>query len=123
LAESLTYKAQGYSVVGMTNMPEAKLVREAELGYATVAMVTDFDCWRPDHDAVTVQDIIKVLLANAEKAKRLVARLAQDFPCEHEPCPIGSDRALDTAIITAPEARDPVLMKKLDAGAGRVLKG
>ena len=122
LAESLTYKQLGYSVIGMTNMPEAKLAREAEICYATVAMVTDFDCWHPDHDAVTVQDIIKVLTANAEKAKRLVARLARDFPREHEPCPIGSDRALDTALITAPEARDPELLKKLDAVAGRVLK-
>ena len=121
LAESLTYKQLGYSVIGMTNMPEAKLAREAEICYATVAMVTDFDCWHPDHDAVTVQDIIKVLIANAEKAKRLVARLARDFPREHEPCPIGSDRALDTALITAPEARDPELIKKLDAVAGRVL--
>jgi 5'-methylthioadenosine phosphorylase len=123
LAESLTYKGLGYAVIGMTNMPEAKLAREAELCYATVAMVTDFDCWHPDHDAVTVQDIIKVLTANAEKAKRLIARLARDFPHEHEPCPIGSDRALDTAMITAPEARDPALLKKLDAVAGRVLGG
>ncbi len=106
LAESLTYKQHGYAVIGMTNMPEAKLAREAELCYATVAMVTDFDCWQ--------------LTANAEKAKRLVARLAHDFPREHEPCPIGSDRALDTAIITAPEARDPALMAKLDAVAGRL---
>jgi 5'-methylthioadenosine phosphorylase len=121
LSESLTYKGQGYSVIGMTNMPEAKLAREAELCYATVAMVTDFDCWHPDHDAVTVTDIIKVLTANAAKAVGLVARLARDFPREHEPCPIGSDRALDTAIITAPEARDPELLKKLDAVAGRVL--
>jgi 5'-methylthioadenosine phosphorylase len=121
LAESLTYKQLGYSVIGMTNMPEAKLAREAEICYATVAMVTDYDCWHPDHDAVTVQDIIKVLTANADKAKRLVARLARDFPREHEPCPIGSDRALDTALITAPEARDKKLVKKLDAVAGRVL--
>ncbi|MGB6969597.1 MAG: S-methyl-5'-thioadenosine phosphorylase, partial [Methyloceanibacter sp.] len=121
LAESLTYKGLGYSVIGMTNLPEAKLAREAELCYATVAMVTDFDCWHPDHDAVTVTDIVKVLTANAEKAAGLVARFARDFPREHEPCPIGSDRALDTAIITAPEARDPVLLKKLDAVAGRVL--
>jgi 5'-methylthioadenosine phosphorylase len=106
----------------MTNMPEAKLAREAELCYATVAMVTDFDCWHPDHDAVTVQDIIKVLTANADKAKRLVARLAQVLPREHEPCPIGSDRALETALITAPEARDPAMIKKLDAVAGRVLR-
>jgi 5'-methylthioadenosine phosphorylase len=102
-------------------MPEAKLAREAEICYATVAMVTDFDCWHPDHDAVTVQDIIKVLSANADKAKRLVTRLANDFPRQHEPCPIGSDRALDTALITAPEARDPALLAKLDAIAGRVL--
>jgi len=121
LAESLTYKQLGYSVIGMTNMPEAKLAREAEIGYATVAMVTDYDCWHPDHDAVTVQDIIKVLTANADKAKRLVARLARDFPREHEACPIGSDRALDSALITAPEARDKKLLKKLDAVAGRVL--
>jgi 5'-methylthioadenosine phosphorylase len=123
LAESLTYKNLGYSVIGMTNMPEAKLAREAELCYATVAMVTDFDCWHPDHDAVTVQDNIKVRTANADKAKRLVARLAQVLPREHEPCPIGSDRALETALITAPEARDPAMIKKLDAVAGRVLRG
>src|SRR5438094_4077119 len=122
LAESLTYKQLGYSVIGMTNMPEAKLAREAEICYATVAMVTDFDCWHPDHDAVTVQDIIKVLTTNAEKAKQLVTRLATDFPREHEPCPVGSDRALDNALITAPQARDKALLKKLDAVAGRVLK-
>ena len=122
-AESMTYKNLGYSVIGMTNMPEAKLAREAEICYATVAMVTDFDCWHPDHDAVTVQDIIRVLTSNADKAKALVARLAQDFPREHEPCLIGSDRALDTALITAPEARDPELLKKLDAVAGRILRG
>jgi len=123
LAESLTYKQLGYSVIGMTNMPEAKLAREAEICYATVAMVTDFDCWHPDHDAVTVADIIKVLTTNADKAKRLVARLARDFPREHENCPIGSDRALDSALITTPEARDPELIRKLDAVAGRILKG
>ena len=122
LAESMTYKQLGYSVIGMTNLPEAKLSREAELCYATVAMVTDFDCWHPDHDAVTVQDIIAVLSANAETAKNLVARLARDFPLEHEPCPIGSDRALDNSLITAPEARDRKLLRKLDAVAGRVLK-
>ena len=121
-AESMTYKTLGYSVIGMTNLPEAKLAREAEICYATVAMVTDFDCWHPEHDAVTVSDIIAVLQENSERAKRLVARLAADFPREHEPCPIGSDRALDTALITAPEARDPALLKKLDAVAGRVLK-
>lgn len=122
-AESVTYKTLGYSVIGMTNMPEAKLAREAEICYATVAMVTDFDCWHPEHDAVTVQQIVKVLLDNAARAQSLVARLARDFPREHEACPIGTDRALDTALITAPEARDPELLKKLDAVAGRVLKG
>jgi 5'-methylthioadenosine phosphorylase len=121
-AESMTYKGAGYSVIGMTNMPEAKLAREAEICYATVAMVTDFDCWHPDHDVVTVQDIIRVLTSNADKAKALVVRLARDFPREHEPCPVGSDRALDTALITAPEARDPELLKKLDAVAGRILR-
>ncbi|MBI3703331.1 MAG: S-methyl-5'-thioadenosine phosphorylase [Rhizobiales bacterium] len=121
-AESMTYKQLGYSVIGMTNMPEAKLAREAELCYATLAMVTDYDCWHPDHDAVTVQDIIKLVHANAERAQRLVARLARDFPREHEPCPIGSDRALDNALITAQSARDPELIKKLDAVAGRVLE-
>ena len=123
LAESQLYRSWGARVIGMTNLPEAKLAREAEICYASMAMVTDFDCWHPDHDAVTVQDIIKVLMENADKGVRLVARLARDFPREHEPCPIGSDRALDTAIITAPEARDPELLKKLDAVAGRVLKG
>ena len=122
-AESELYRSWGCSVIGMTNMPEAKLAREAEICYATIAMVTDYDCWHPDHDAVTVTDIIKVLTANAEKAAGLVARLARDFPREHEPCLVGSDRALDTAIITAPEARDPELLRKLDAVAGRVLKG
>jgi 5'-methylthioadenosine phosphorylase len=121
-AESMTYKGLGYSVIGMTNMPEAKLAREAEICYATVAMVTDYDCWHPDHDAVTVQDIIKVLTANADKAKRLVARLAKDFPRAHAPAPCGSERAPDTAITTAPVARDKRLLKKLDAVAGRVLK-
>lgn len=122
LAESLGYKAQGHSVIGMTNMPEAKLAREAEICYASVAMVTDFDCWHPHHDAVTVQDIIRVLNSNAGKAKALVARLARDFPRMHEACPVGSDRALDSALITAPEARDPQLLRKLDAVAGRVLR-
>lgn len=121
-AESMTYKQLGYSVIGMTNMPEAKLAREAEICYATVAMVTDFDCWHPEHDAVTVADIVAVLVDNADRAKRLVSRLARDFPREHELCPIGSDRALDNALITRPEARDPEIMKKLDAVAGRVLK-
>src|SRR3569833_3801344 len=101
-AERMTYKTLGYSVIGMTNLPEAKLAREAEICYATVAMVTDFDCWHPEHDAVTVADIVKVLTSNAERAKGLVARLARDFPREHEACPIGSDRALAAALLAAP---------------------
>jgi len=105
----------------MTNMPEAKLAREAELCYATVAMVTDYDCWHHEHEAVDVQSIIKVLGENRDRAQALVSRLAQSFPKEHEPCPMGSDRALDFALITAPEARDPALIAKLDAVAGRVL--
>lgn len=119
-AESLTYKAAGYDVIGMTALPEAKLAREAELSYATIAMVTDFDCWHPEHDDVDVASIIDVVRSNADKASRLLARLLADFPQEHEPCPIGSDRALDTAIITAPEARDPQLLGKLDAVMARV---
>jgi 5'-methylthioadenosine phosphorylase len=121
LAESLTHKGLDHDVIGMTVMPEAKLAREAEITYATVAMVTDYDCWHPEHDAVEVSAIIKVVLENAEKAARLLARLARDFPVEHEPCPVRSDRALDTAIMTAPQFRDPELMRKLDAVAGRVL--
>src|SRR3569623_378319 len=112
-AESMTYKQLGYSVIGMTNMPEAKLAREAEICYATVAMVTDIDCWHPDHAADTVQAIIRVLLANAVKAKSLVARLARDFPRAHEACPIGSDRAQESALIPAPDARDPTHLKQL----------
>jgi 5'-methylthioadenosine phosphorylase len=119
----MTYKGLGYDVIGMTNMPEAKLAREAEITYATVAMVTDFDCWHPEHDAVEVSAIIAVIRANAENASRLVSRLARDFPAEHEPCPARSDRALDTALITPPGFRDPELMRKLDAVAGRVLGG
>jgi 5'-methylthioadenosine phosphorylase len=121
-AESMTYKGLGYDVIGMTNMPEAKLAREAEITYASIAMVTDYDCWHPEHAAVEVADIIAVVVANAEKAARLVARLARDFPAEHEPCPVRSDRALDTAIITPPAFRDPALLEKLDAVAGRVLR-
>lgn len=120
-AESMTYKGLGYDVIGMTAMPEAKLAREAEITYAIVAMVTDYDCWHPEHAAVEVADIIKVVVANAAKAARLVARLARDFPAQHEPCPVRSDRALDSAFITAPDARDPELMRRLDAVAGRAL--
>jgi len=122
LAESRLYRSWGCDVIGMTNMPEAKLAREAELCYATLAMVTDFDSWHADHGTVDVAKIVAVMHANADKAKALVAALARDFPREHELCPIGSDRALDHAIITAPEKRDPALLAKLDAVAGRVLK-
>lgn len=121
LAESVGYKQMGYDVIGMTNMPEAKLAREAEITYATCAMVTDYDCWHPDHAAVDVAAVIAVVKANAANAARLVARVARDFPEEHEPCPVGSDTALEVAIMTAPALRDPALMAKLDAVAGRVL--
>ncbi|MGU3360205.1 S-methyl-5'-thioadenosine phosphorylase [Methylobacterium sp. M6A4_1b] len=120
-AESTTYKALGYDVIGMTNMPEAKLAREAEITYATIAMVTDFDCWHPTHDAVDVAAVVAVARANADKAARLVARLARDFPAEREPCPVGTERALEGAIMTAPAQRDPALLAMLDAVAGRVL--
>jgi len=120
-AESFLYRQWGCDVIGMTNMPEAKLAREAEICYATVAMVTDFDCWHDDHQDVDITEIIRVMGENSEKGARLVARLAQDFPHEHPPCPAGSDKALEFAIITPPEARDPALLAKLDAVAGRVL--
>jgi 5'-methylthioadenosine phosphorylase len=120
-AESNLYRSWGLDVIGMTNMPEAKLAREAEICYATVAMVTDYDCWHDDHADVDVASIIEVMKGNTEKAQRLVLRLAREFPKVHPPCPIGSDRALDVAIITAPDARDPSLLRKLDAVAGRVL--
>ncbi|HEX2840406.1 S-methyl-5'-thioadenosine phosphorylase [Hyphomicrobium sp.] len=120
-AESNLYRSWGMDVIGMTNMPEAKLAREAEICYATVAMVTDYDCWHDDHADVDVASIIAVMKDNTEKAQRLVGRLARDFPREHPACPIGSDRALDVALITAPEARDASLVRKLDAVAGRVL--
>jgi 5'-methylthioadenosine phosphorylase len=121
-AESNLYRSWGASVIGMTNMPEAKLAREAEICYATVAMVTDYDCWHSDHGAVDVAAVIKVLGENATKAQRLIARLARDFPRQHPVCPLGSDTALDVALITAPEKRDPALLAKLDAVAGRVLR-
>jgi 5'-methylthioadenosine phosphorylase len=120
-AESLTYKALGYDVIHMTSMPEAKLAREAEITYAVVAMVTDYDCWHETHGPVDVASLLHVMHENNGRAQRLFARLARDFPAEHPPCPVGSDRALDTAILTRPDARDPELMKKLDAVAGRVL--
>ncbi|WP_439543028.1 S-methyl-5'-thioadenosine phosphorylase [Hyphomicrobium sp.] len=120
-AESNLYRSWGMDVIGMTNMPEAKLAREAEICYATVAMVTDYDCWHDEHAAVDVASIIAIMKDNTEKAQRLVAHLARNFPRQHPACPIGSDRALDVALITAPEARDASLVRKLDAVAGRVL--
>ena len=123
LAESKSYKAANYDVIGMTNLPEAKLAREAEITYATIAMVTDFDCWHPNHDSVDVSSVIAVARANASKAAQLIARVARDFPAEREECPAGSHRALDGAIMTAPAHRDPALVAKLDVVAGRVLGG
>ena len=120
-AESELYRSWGCSVIGMTNMPEAKLAREAELCYATVAMVTDFDCWHPDHDHVTVEQVVKVLLANADRARSLVRAVVPRLGARRGPCFAGCDRALDHAVITAPERRDPALMAKLGAVAGRVL--
>ena len=122
LAESKLYRESwGCDVIGMTNMPEAKLAREAEICYATVAMVTDFDSWHPEHGEVDVSQIISTLIRNAEKAKRLVANLAEALSSERPLCEQGCDRALEHAIITAPEARDADLTDKLDAVAGRVL--
>ncbi|HUK11382.1 MAG TPA: S-methyl-5'-thioadenosine phosphorylase [Stellaceae bacterium] len=121
LAESRLYQSWGCDVIGMTNMPEAKLAREAELCYATVGMVTDFDCWHPDHDHVTVEAVVKVLLANADRARSLVKQVVPVLAARPSVCPAGCDRALDHAIITAPEARDPALLRRLDAVAGRVL--
>jgi 5'-methylthioadenosine phosphorylase len=122
-AESELYRQWNCDVIGMTNMPEAKLAREAELCYATVAMVTDYDCWHPDHDHVTVDAVIKVLLANADNARTLVRKVAPRLRQRSEPCFAGCHRALDAAIITAPGSRDPAVIKKLDAVAGRVLGG
>ena len=121
LAESQLYRSWGASVIGMTNMPEAKLAREAEICYCTVAMVTDFDSWHGGHGSVDVAKVVAVMKANSGSARRLVTRIAKSFPRQHPPCPIGSDRALDFAIMTAPEMRDPALLQKLSAVAGRVL--
>ena len=123
LAESLTYKGQGYDIIHMTSMPEAKLAREAEITYACVAMVTDYDCWHEVHGAVDVASLLRVMDENRGKAQRLFARLARDFPAERLPCPVGSDRALDGAILTHPTARDPELLTKLKTIAARVLGG
>jgi 5'-methylthioadenosine phosphorylase len=122
LAESNLYRSWGCDVIGMTNMPEAKLAREAEICFCTVAMVTDYDCWHPEHDHVQVADIVRVLLANADKGRALVKAVAPGFAQRPTPCPAGCDRVLDAALITAPEVRDPALVAKLDAVAGRVLR-
>jgi 5'-methylthioadenosine phosphorylase len=121
LAESKLYRSWDCDVIGMTNMPEAKLAREAEICYASVAMVTDFDCWHEDHDAVTVNQIIQVLLANADKARSLVRHVAHRITGDGEAPACGCRHVLDHALITAPEARDPAMLARLDAVAGRVL--
>ncbi len=121
-AESELYRQWGCAVIGMTNMPEAKLAREAETCYATVAMVTDFDCWHPDHDDVTVDIIIKVLMDNADKARALVRQVVPVLAARTETCSAGCHTALETALITAPDARDPEMIEKLSAVAGRVLR-
>ena len=121
-AESELYRAWGCAVVGMTNMPEAKLAREAELCYATVAMVTDFDCWHPDHDHVTVEMIVRTLVANATHARALVRAVApRVVQPDDAPCPCGCQRALEHALITAPASRDPLIAGRLAMVAGRVL--
>ncbi|MGD2133884.1 MAG: S-methyl-5'-thioadenosine phosphorylase [Maricaulaceae bacterium] len=123
-AESELYRTWGCDVIGMTNMPEAKLAREAELPYASVAMVTDYDCWHDDHGAVDVATVIKVLQGNADQARALVKALcAQLAETPRTPSPQGIEICLDFALITPPEKRDPALVEKLDAVAGRALKG
>ncbi|MCW8084614.1 S-methyl-5'-thioadenosine phosphorylase [Sabulicella glaciei] len=121
-AESLLYRQWGCHVIGMTNMPEAKLAREAELCYASVAMVTDYDCWHEEHDHVTVDQVVKVLFSNADKARALVKALVPRIGAPRGECPAGCDRALEHALITAPERRDPALLAKLDVVAGRILR-
>ncbi len=121
LAESQLYRSWNCDVIGMTNMPEAKLAREAEICYATVAMVTDFDCWHPGHDAVTVEAIVKVLLANADKARSLVKSVAPLLHKDATACACSCRSALQHALITAHDARDPALVQRLDAVAGRML--
>ena len=120
-AESVLHRIWGADLIGMTAMPEAKLAREAEIAYCNVAMVTDFDSWHPQHEAVDVSQVLKVMKTNVEQAQRFVARLASLMPHEHPLCSAGSDRALDFAIMTAAEKRDPVLLAKLEAVAGRVI--
>jgi 5'-methylthioadenosine phosphorylase len=121
LAESELYRSWQCDVIGMTNMPEANLAREAEICYATVAMVTDYDCWHPDHDHVTVEAVVKVLFGNADRARALVRYVAPRLAATPRPCPHGCDSALAHAIITAPDARDPAMVERLRAIAGRVL--
>ena len=121
LAESNMYRNWGCDVIGMTNMPEAKLAREAEICYATVAMVTDYDSWHPDHGEVDITQILATLKGNTENASKLVTTIAKSFSKEFVPCPTGCEKALEFAIMTAPDLRDPELIKKLDAVAGRVL--
>ncbi|MAO26918.1 S-methyl-5'-thioadenosine phosphorylase [Roseovarius sp.] len=122
LAESRMYREHwGADVIGMTNMPEAKLAREAELCYASIAMVTDYDSWHPDHGEVDVTQIIATLTGNADKGRAMIERLPGLLEAERAPCPHGCDRALDHAILTAPDARDPALVARLDAVAGRLL--
>jgi 5'-methylthioadenosine phosphorylase len=121
VAESNLYRQWGCDVIGMTNMPEAKLAREAELCYASVSMVTDYDCWHPDHDAVTVDAVIRVLLANAERARGLVRTLAGTVAGDAHAVACACRRALDHALITAPDARDPAMVQRLRPIAGRVL--
>jgi len=121
-AESELYRSWGCSVIGMTNMPEAKLAREAELSYATVAMVTDYDCWHDDHEAVTVDQVVAVLLQNADNARALVKAAAPMVAADAALADAPAKFALEAAVITAPEMRDPGMMRKLDAVAGRVLR-
>ncbi len=122
MAESKLYRETfGCDVIGMTGMPEAKLAREAELCYASVAMITDYDSWHPHHGEVDISDIIATLSGNADKGRNLVRRLPALLGPDRAPCPHGCDRALDFAILTAPDKRDPALVARLDAVAGRVL--
>ncbi len=124
VAESKLYRdVWGCDVIGMTNMPEAKLAREAELCYASVAMITDYDSWHPDHGAVEITDIIATLHGNSEKARGLISRLPALLGADRAPCEHGCDRALEFAIMTAPDKRDPAVVARLDAVAGRVLNG
>jgi 5'-methylthioadenosine phosphorylase len=122
LAESELYRTWNCDVIGMTNMPEAKLAREAEICYASVAMVTDYDCWHPDHDDVTVEQIVKVLVSNADKGRSLVKAVAPKIHADSHGLTCQCKSSLEFAVITAPDYRDPALLEELDAVAGRVLK-